>query len=81
MFLVDVAMYGSRWLADEAMGRQYMSLAQGLADVSGRWTDSHRWQDGRSEVLWLSLYLRVAVWVSLALAHMPGARAITPRKG
>ena len=81
MFLVDVPMYWSRWLADEAMGRQYMSLAQGLADVSGRWTVSHRWEDWRSEVLWMSLYFSVAVWVSLALAHMPDARAITPRRG
>ncbi len=81
MFLVDVPMYWSRWLADEAMGRQYMSLAQGFADVSGRWTVSHRWEDWRSEVLWMSLYFSVAVWISLALAHMPGARVPMARMG
>ena len=74
MFLVDVPMYWSRWIADEAMGRQYMSLAQGAADISGRWVVSHRWEDWRSEVIWMSLYFSVAVWISLALVHVPAAR-------
>ena len=56
MFLVDVPMYWSRWLADEALGRQYMSFAQGLADVSSRWSVSHRWEDWQSEMAWMSLY-------------------------
>ena len=74
MFLVDVPMYWSRWIADEAMGRQYMNLAQGAADISGRWVVSHRWEDWRSEVIWMSLYFSVAVWISLALVHVPAAR-------
>src|SRR6202044_739681 len=37
MFLVDVPMYWSRWIADEVNGRRYMSLAQGVHDVSVRW--------------------------------------------
>ena len=76
MFLVDVPMYWSRWLADEAMGRQYMSLAQGVFDISGRWVVSHRWEDWRSEVTWMSLYFSVAVWISIALVHVP----ITPAR-
>lgn len=71
MFLVDVPMYWSRWLADEALGRQYMSLAQGLADVSSRWSVSHRWEDWQSEMAWMSLYFSVAVWFSIALIHAP----------
>jgi hypothetical protein len=71
MFLVDVPMYWARWLADEASGRHYMSLAQGLLDVSGRWVVSHRWQDWQSEVVWMSLYFSVAVWLSIALIHAP----------
>ncbi len=74
MFLVDVPMYWSRWIADEAAGRHYMSLAQGVLDVSGRWVVSHQWQDWRSEVTWMSLYFSVAVWISLALIHLPAAR-------
>ncbi|MDB5812581.1 MAG: hypothetical protein JWN94_4703 [Betaproteobacteria bacterium] len=71
MFLVDVPMYWSRWLADEASGRLYLSLAQGLLDVSGRWVVSHRWEDWHSEMAWMSLYFSVAVWISIALVHAP----------
>jgi hypothetical protein len=71
MFLVDVPMYWSRWLADEASGRSYFGLAEGLLDVSGRWIVSHRWQDWQSEVTWMSLYFSVAVWLSIALVHAP----------
>jgi hypothetical protein len=71
MFLVDVPMYWSRWLAAEVSGRSYMSIAQGAHDVSLRWVVSHRWQDWKSEVLWMSLYFSVAVWVSIALVHAP----------
>ena len=71
MFLVDVPMYWSRWLADEASGRLYLDLAQGLADVSQRWVVSHSWADWKSEVVWMSLYFSVAVWLSIALIHAP----------
>lgn len=74
MFMVDVPMYWSRWLADEAAGRQYLSLVEGAADVSGRWVVSHRWEDWRSEVTWMSLYFSVAVWISIALVHLPVPR-------
>jgi hypothetical protein len=71
MFLVDVPMYWSRWLADEASGRPYLDLAQGLVDVSQRWVVSHNWSDWKSEVVWMSLYFSVAVWLSIALIHAP----------
>jgi hypothetical protein len=71
MFLVDVPMYWARWLADEASGRSYLSLAQGFTDVSERWIVSHRWQDWQHEIAWMSLYFSVAVWLSIALVHAP----------
>lgn len=71
MFLVDVPMYWSRWLADEASGRSYLDLAQGLSDVSQRWIVSHRWDDWKGEVVWMSLYFSVAVWLSIAMVHAP----------
>jgi hypothetical protein len=81
MFLVDVPMYWSRWLADEATGRHYLSLAQGVLDVSGRWVVSHRWEDWKSEVTWMSLYFSVAVWISIALIHASAAfKAASPRE-
>jgi len=74
MFSVDVPMYWARWLADEARGRVYLDVAAGFADVSGRWVVSHRWAEWRSEVLWMTLYFSVAVWVSIGLAHAPTLR-------
>lgn len=78
MVLVDVPRYGARWLADEANARQYLGWAQGLADVAQRWTVSHRWEDWKGEVTWMSLYFSVAVWLSIALVHAPRPRAAAP---
>ena len=71
MLLVDVPMYWSRWIADESIGRHYMSIAQGVHDVADRWVVSYRWEDWKSEVVWMSLYFSVAVWVSISLIHAP----------
>lgn len=71
MFLVDVPMYWSRWIADEASGRHYLSITQGILDASERWVVSHHWDDWKSEVAWMSMYFSVAVWLSIALIHAP----------
>lgn len=71
MFGVDVPMYWSRWLADEAAGRPYLGLVQGLADTAQRWVVSHHWDHWRSEVTWMTAYFSVAVWLSLALVAVP----------
>jgi hypothetical protein len=73
MFLVDVPMYWSRWIADSASGRHYMSIAQGVRDVALRRVVSYRWEDRKSEVVWMSLYFSVAVWLSIALIHAPAS--------
>lgn len=70
MFAVDVPMYWARWVADEAAGRSYPTLATGLADAAGHWHVSHDWARWRSEVVWMTLYFSVAVWVSIGLAHV-----------
>jgi hypothetical protein len=70
MFGVDVPMYWSRWLADEAMGKAYHSLAEGLSDASNRWVVSMAWSHWRSEVVWMTAYFSVAVWISIGLAHV-----------
>lgn len=77
MFLVDVPMYWSRWLADEAAGRRYLDIAQGFADVATRRVVSARWQDWRGEVVWMTLYFSAAVWLSIGLVHaaLPRRRA------
>jgi len=84
MVLVDIPMYWSRWLADLASGRHYLSIAQGLHDASVRSVVSYRWEDWKSEIPWMSLYFSVAVWISIALVHVPASgpsrTAGTPRR-
>jgi hypothetical protein len=71
MFSVDVPMYWSRWLADEATGRHYMSIAQGALDVATHRVVSYRWEVWKSEIAWMSLYFSLAVWISMSLIHAP----------
>ncbi len=75
MLHVDVPMYWARWLADEASGRPYLSLAQGLLDAARPCVPSRRWEDWQAEVAWMTLYFSVAVWLSIALVHAPDLRA------
>ena len=67
IFLIDVPMYWSRGLADEASERPYLSITQGLVDICRRRIVSYRWEDWRSEMLWMSLYFTLGVWSSLSL--------------
>jgi hypothetical protein len=71
MCTVDVPMYVTRWLADEASGRQYLSLSQGLADVQSRWVVTLGWDAWRAEMPWMSLYFSVGVWCSIGMVHAP----------
>jgi hypothetical protein len=74
MLLVDVPMYWRRWIADSISGRHYLSLSQGIHDAAVRWLVSYRWDQWKSEVIWMSLYFSVAVWLSIALIHAPAFR-------
>ena len=77
LFAIDVPMYWARWTANEANGHAYLSLTQGIADASGRWIVSNRWEDWKSEVVWMSLYFSVAVWLSISLIHIPALGRFT----
>jgi hypothetical protein len=78
MCTVDVPMYLTRWLADEAAGRSYLTFPQGLHDLATRWVVTHALHDWREELVWMALYFSVAVWFSIALVHTPRARGGQP---
>jgi len=67
IFIVDVPMYWSRWITDQANAREYLTIAQGIADASACKVVSFRWEDWRNEVAWMTLYFSVGVWVSISL--------------
>jgi hypothetical protein len=69
IFFYDVPMYWSRWLADQAHGHKYLSIAEGMGEICRRWTVSYRWEDWRSEILWMSLYFTFGVWSSIWLVR------------
>jgi hypothetical protein len=69
IFFYDVPMYWSRWRADQARGHRYSGIADGMVDVTRRWTVSCRWQDWRNEIPWMSLYFTFGVWSSIWLVH------------
>jgi hypothetical protein len=75
MFFVDVPTYWSRHLADQAANRHYLSIAQGLADVAHRRVVSYRWEDWKSEVVWMTLYFSIGVWFSISLTRPRGPAA------
>jgi hypothetical protein len=70
IFVYDVPLYWSRWLADQTRGRKYLSIADGMVDVCRRWTVSYRWEDWRNEVAWMSLYFTFGVWSSIWLVYL-----------
>jgi hypothetical protein len=73
MVFVDVPMYAERWMLAGQSGGHYLSIAEGLKDVATRWTVSYRWQDWRTEVVWMALYFSVCVWISLSLVRVPSS--------
>lgn len=77
MVLVDVPMYAARWKAQGVSGDHILTLAEGLKDIMTRWTVSYRWQDWRSEVVWMGLYFSVCVWISISLVHVPASGSRT----
>jgi hypothetical protein len=69
MVLSDIPTYWARHVADDVLSRHYLTVAQGLADVSTRRVVSYRWEDWQSEIVWMTLYFSVGVWCSLSLIN------------
>lgn len=79
MSTVDVPMYVLRWRAEIADGRQALGFFAGLQDLAGRWIVTHSITQWHHEILWMSLYFSVAVWVSLMLGRFSLVRHLLPR--
>ena len=77
MVFVDVPMYAERWLLAGQDGAHYLSIADGLKDVATRWTVSFRWQDWRTELVWMALYFSICVWISISLVRAPTSASRT----
>jgi hypothetical protein len=80
MVTVDVPMYLSRWLADAAAGHERLAVLSGLHEVVQRCVVVRDWTHWRQDVPWLSLYFTAAVWISIALPHVPAFRSAGDRR-
>jgi hypothetical protein len=70
MVTLDVPMYISRFLADQAAGKVYLGFFQGLA-YSFQIVVSCSLANWGSEMLWMALYFSVSVWISIYLLYAP----------
>ncbi|WAC75567.1 hypothetical protein OU995_13045 [Roseateles sp. SL47] len=69
---VDVPMYWRRYRQGRAQGLVYMRLHQGARDAWERRVHSGRWEAWKADALWLTPYFSVGVWISIAMACVPG---------
>ena len=70
MVTVDVPTYASRWRADESADKSYLTLSEGLIDIQ-RYAVTGRYEDWQYVMVWMSLYLSLAVCISLAMTIWP----------
>jgi hypothetical protein len=71
MSTVDVPMYVTRWLADQAAARPYLGLADGFHELATKWVVTFAWEDWHDELAWMALYFSAGVWMSLYLVQAP----------
>jgi len=70
MVTVDVPMYLARWQPEQPE----LALAEGWREILARCSVNPDWSLWREDALWLSLYFTFAVWMSIALPHLPPLR-------
>jgi len=71
VLVFDVPLYLKRFHGGRAIGRQYLTLAQGLRDALQRRERELRWEKWQDDALWLTPYFSFGVWVSLSLGLLP----------
>ncbi len=83
MVFVDIPLYASRWLADEAAQRPYLTFVQGMRDIAHPHLVTYAFDIWRHEFYWMAMYFSFGVWVSIALIHSPlpdRVPALLPRR-
>ncbi len=71
MVTVDVPAYVNHWMANEADGKVYATLLEGLKQVATVWRQTYSHADWQYEFVWMTLYFSVAVWGSLLIVNGP----------
>ena len=71
MIIVDVPMYVHRWREGKAKNEKKMWVSEGFMDALNRRVVTRDWAVWKPEVAWLTGYFSGAVWISIAMAHLP----------
>ena len=71
MATVDVPMYITNYIADQAAGKQNLSFNEGMLDASTRWIVTFSYVHWKAEMSWMALYFSVMVWLSILFVHAP----------
>jgi hypothetical protein len=71
MVFVDVPAYVFKWLDQQENNLLYPSISEGLAEITNYWVYSRQYLDWQYEMLWMTLYFSVAVWMSIYLINAP----------
>ncbi len=67
MLCVDIPMYFSRKKHGIHSGNEYLNISQGLSDAIQRRVHTHDWLIWKKEVLWITSYFTVGVWLSISM--------------
>ena len=71
MVSVDVPQYISAWMDAEAASKVYLSITDGFHEVATSWRLTHAFGDWKYEMIWMTLYFSLAVWMSLYIINAP----------
>ncbi len=71
MLFVDVPAYVFNWMEAEAEGKEYLSITEGFKEVCTVWHHTLSYQDWQYEMIWMTLYFSVAVWMSILIINAP----------
>ena len=70
LVFVDVPTYARYWLRDEAAGKQYLSIEEGLEQITS-WRVTWRYEDWEHAWKWMTPYFVCGSWISLLLVSYP----------
>jgi hypothetical protein len=71
MITVDVPSYVKGFIANQADGKVYASVTDGVIEVATQWRATRAYDDWKYEFVWMTLYFSVAVWGSMLIVNGP----------
>ena len=71
MATVDVPSYVTKFLANQADGKQYSEVLNGFIEVATQRRLTHEYMDWKYEMVWMTLYFSLAVWASMLIVNGP----------